>query len=249
MYSVHQDVKFDDHSLLRAARNLNVKRLRSGLETIGEPQPQRVLLQGSMALRTVTRRELSDFDVDIAVVFSAKDLPRTALGARNLVWSAISSAVPSTFRNPPVRRRNAVTVWYADGYHVDFAIYRNLGGGAIEHAGVGWMPVEPGGLRDWFTRQVRTKSPAYRRGSMQGGQWRRMVRLVKWAFEAEDEEYPGGYHLTVLVCECYCPSARGDHLALRWTLLAMEERLDSDLNLQDPVTGIEAVTRPKDRPG
>jgi hypothetical protein len=57
-----------------------------------------------------------------------------------------------------------VTVWYAEGYHIDFAVYRtyadDFGRQKIEHASTEWKERDPQEINKWFQTAVTTKSPA-----------------------------------------------------------------------------------------
>lgn len=247
LFEMHNQIRFTDKDLLRRARQLNTDRLRTGLELLGHSPRFDDILQGSMALHTMTRRDQSDVDVDLAVIFREQDLPSSPLDARTLVHRALEASSPASFHRSPSRRTNAVTAWYSSGYHVDLAVHRRRQSGVLEHGGAQWTRSDPMALRGWFTDTVGRLSPGYWASRVADGQLRRLVRLTKWAFGESGGHFPGGYFLTLLVAECYRPSPNGDDEALLRTLVALRSRLNRTTEVVDPVSRQVVSARAKDR--
>ena len=74
-------------------------------------------------MHTLNQAEHNDYDIDVAVVFEKGDLPEDPLKARQRVRDALLKRCDN-FTKEPEARHNAVTVWYQDGYNIDFAVYR-----------------------------------------------------------------------------------------------------------------------------
>lgn len=52
-------------------------------------------------------------------------MPANATDGRTRVCDALQEKLKGTnFSKEPEARKNAVTVWYSDSYHIDFAVYR-----------------------------------------------------------------------------------------------------------------------------
>jgi hypothetical protein len=74
-------------------------------------------------MRILNQHPENAYDIDVGLIFDADDLPADAAAARQRICDAFREK-PGNFSRAPKARTNAVTVWYADGPHVDFAIYR-----------------------------------------------------------------------------------------------------------------------------
>lgn len=239
IYEFHQDcVRVSDHERkrLRRLRDLNLHRLRASLMDHDFPAPRSVG-QGGYAMNTLTQRDDGDQDIDVALIFPSKSLPDGARAARNRLYEVVSSAAPGTFSHPPERRTNAVTVWYADGYHIDFAIYREVGR-RLEHAGPQWTPSDPRAVVTWFQHQNKIRSPSWsQHRTVKSGQLRRIVRILKYLRQGDWNDYPGGFLITVLAVRCYQPSPEGDDVSLLATMRAMSNQLQFSTELIDPCLG------------
>jgi len=236
-------------------RDLNLQRITEGLKLLGEKNGVTYKTyvdyknQGSYAMHTLNQCEHTDYDIDVALIFEKDDLPENAPDARMRVRDALQEKMKGTnFSKDPDARRNAVTVWYADGYHIDFAVYRRrtdwLGNTVIEHAGGDdWTARDPMEYTNWFTGQVHSNSPLTDFQSLLGttvtvpkGQLRRIVRFVK-AFARSRSAWalPGGIIITSLVCEVYKQNPTRDDVALVDTLMALLARLKSSVQVENPV--------------
>jgi hypothetical protein len=82
----------------------------------------------------------------VALLFERSALPEDPRAARQRVADALCKRC-TNFTPEPTARSNAVTVWYAEGYHIDFAVYRtytdDFGQQKIEHASTEWKARDP----------------------------------------------------------------------------------------------------------
>jgi hypothetical protein len=234
-------------------RQLNLDRLTDGLKVLSDKR--KVLYktfadtknQGSYAMHTLNQCEHTDYDIDVAVIWDRDNLPPDAKEAKERVRDALLEKCQN-FSREPTARGNAVTVWYSDGYHIDFAIYRqtldaNGNVTTIEHAGAeGWARREPLAFSDWFNTQVATKSPptqwdqiAGTKVSVSAGQLRRVVRFAKaFARSRAGWALPGGIAISTLVCETFVRDSSRDDVSLANTLRALLNRLRNSLAVDNP---------------
>lgn len=236
-------------------RDLNLRRITEGLKLLSDKDGVVYKTwvdyknQGSYAMHTLNQCEHTDYDIDVGVIFEKDDLPANAAEARMRVRDALQEKMKGTnFNKDPDARKNAVTVWYSDGYHIDFAVYRRstdwFGNTVIEHAGGDeWTARDPMAYTNWFTKQVDSNSPPTAIQTLLGtkvtvpkGQLRRIVRFVK-AFARSRSAWalPGGIIITTLVCEVYKQNATRDDVALVDTLKALLSRLNGSVQVENPV--------------
>lgn len=240
---------------LAGYRDLNLQRITDGLKLLGDKQGVTYKTwvdyknQGSYAMHTLNQCEHTDYDIDVGVIFEKDDLPVNAADARMRVRDALQEKVKGTnFSKDPEARANAVTVWYSDGYHVDFAVYRRrtdwIGNTVIEHAGGNeWAARDPMAYTNWFTGKVDSNSPPTAFQALVGttvtvpkGQLRRIVRFVKsFARSRSAWALPGGIIISTLVCEVYKQNATRDDVALVDTLKALLARLHGSVQVENPV--------------
>jgi hypothetical protein len=234
----------DRRNALSRHRDSNVERLKSGLDALGKKDechyapPKEVQDQGSYAMVTMNQHRENDYDIDVALIFDADDLPDDAREARMRICKAFAER-PGNFRQPPKARDNAVTVWYADGYHLDFAIYRRRSdwwSEVIEHAGAdGWRKRNPKEVSEWFHSAVEDHSPSLF-SNVEKKQLRRIVRLLKWFCKSRDTwDMPGGMIVSVLAVECYMADSTRDDIALYNTIVKLSNRLAHSCHVKSPV--------------
>lgn len=252
-HNQHVRLGSDEKKKLAGYRDANLDRLKSGLDKLGEEdgreyaRPARDCNQGSYAMHTLIQRPENSYDIDVGIVFRKADLPDSALDARKRVAAAVQKG-GGNFRRPPEPRTNAVTVWYAEGYHVDLAVYREsidaYGRTVTEHAGADWTRREPMEMTDWFNGMVREHSPSGELGAaVEAGQMRRVVRLVKAFAKSRDSwNLPGGLIISVLVAQCYQPDRHRDDLSLYQTMAAIHNRLLRDISVLNPVDSSQLLT-------
>jgi hypothetical protein len=232
--------KFRDNSLTR---------LENGLDKLGEKRgknyahPVEDRNQGGYAMKTLNQAANNNYDIDVALIFEKAALPASAKSARERVRDAFIET-GGQFKEPPEARKNAVTIWYASGQHLDFAVYRYgedaYGNEIIEHAsGDGWTKRDPDAMKLWFDEQVTQRSPRQAFGAtVADGQLRRIVRHVKYFSKSRANwRMPGGMILTSLVTECYQAHATRDDEALALTLSAINARLQIHEMVFSPVDG------------
>jgi hypothetical protein len=249
-----QHVKLDSASEKRLSevRTTNLDRIRDGLGDLGKPSFKAWRNQGGYAMGTVINDPAgeSNHDIDVALIFEKDDLPSAALSARQRVRDALCKR-GSSFLHDPEARTNAVTVWYADGYHLDFAVYRRstnfVGTTTHEHASIDWVDRDPAEVTTWFLKAVEDRSPKAdvwgNSPAIRFNQLRRIVRLVKWFCRSRTSwGLPGGMITTALVVECYRPDRNRDDIALYDTLSAIEVRLRTDCRVWHPNGGGRELT-------
>lgn len=243
-YDEHLRLGKEQRAQLAAYRDACLKRLADGMVKLGEerrrtyPPLSRSVNQGSYPMHTLNQHPDDDFDIDVAVIFPKDALPTTALEARKRVADALA-ATGGNFKDPPEVRTNAVTVWYADGPHVDLAVYResetSLTGSLLEHAGSDWAKRDPEEVTKWFAKAVSDKSPLLL-STVAEGQLRRIVRFVKRFTRSRDSwSLPGGMVTTALVVETYEPDDFRDDVSLFKTLHRLRKRLRVSTDVPNPV--------------
>ncbi|WP_375771651.1 hypothetical protein NR798_12380 [Archangium gephyra] len=253
-YEVHVRLGQQRRQRLAENRDACLRRLKEGLEKLGQVRRQSYGTfvdkrdQGSYAMHTLNQQSKNDYDIDVAVIFEKDDLPTTALEARKRIADALNE-IGGGFLRPPEPRTNAVTVWYAEGHHVDLAIYRRsknwLGSPVLEHAGPAWNQRNPEEVTEWFTKRVKALSPSGPNTEVEPDQLRRIVRLVK-AFARSREVWkgnlPGGMIITALVVDVYRKNSLRDDVAFYETLVAMKKRIHSSTDVRNPVNSGTSLT-------
>ena len=241
---------------LASIRDANLNRLKSGLDALGEKHGVRYAYfkearnQGGYAMHTLNQHLHNEYDLDAALIFRAEDLPDDPAAARLRVCNAFKEK-PGNFQRSAVARTNAVTVWYANGPHLDFAIYRQRETiwkeTITEHAGgTEWTARDPDATTDWFKERVDVLSPrkaTYSATKVDPGQLRRIVRLLKFFCRSRiNWDLPGGMITTALVVEGYrCHIARDD-VALYDTMNALHPRLALWITVLNPVDPSQNLT-------
>lgn len=228
---------------LERSRDACLARLTRGLKRLGDQRQQnyrsfeRYTAQGSSAMETLNRHPRGRPDVDVAIVFRAEDLPPMARDARRRVADALLLG-GGELKFPPEPRINAVTVWYAHGGHVDFAIYRekrSLFGSILEHAGPNWSTLDPHAVAEWFKTKTKELSPEALT-PVRSEQFRRVVQWVKaFARSRPRWDLPGGMILSALLAETYQLDQSRDDVALFSTLGVTLRRLHGSLDVRNPV--------------
>lgn len=267
MYNCHKDILAyhnDEVTLpeaeqkeMRDRRNTNRNRLKTGLERDGEPAPIGLQSQGSYAHRTMVQHPDKDYDIDDGVYFWKDDLKgpnggdKSARDAKEMVRKALHD---ERFNDSPEVRTNCVRIYYTAGYHVDVPVYRkvidqnNSGEDDVyfELASTDWKRSDPAKVTDWFNRENKSQSP----DKTNGRQMRRQVRLNK-AFARSRESWQAriasGFMITTLITnECYRPNADREDRALYDTMVAMRNRLNSNLEIQHPTVQGDMLTNGAD---
>ena len=128
-YTNHVVLPQDDQTDLYHKKDLNIQRLKDGLKEYNEENNTsysvvETCVQGSVAMSTVVQNEDHDYDIDVAIVFEKSVLgDKGAQATRNMVANALRRKTKQ-FNAEPEVKTSCVRVQYADGYHIDFAVYR-----------------------------------------------------------------------------------------------------------------------------
>jgi len=187
---------------LQNKKDLNIQRLKDGLKEYNDENKTNytvveVCVQGSVAMSTVIQNDEKDYDIDVAVVFSKSALgDKGAQATRNMVANALKRKTKQ-FNAEPEVKTSCVRVRYAEGYHIDFAIFRRHYDTTnscwiYEHAGADWSERELKGLTEWFKEKNDDTD----------GKLRRVVRLSKMFCKSREswKNMPSGLLQTV-ICE------------------------------------------------
>lgn len=223
----------DSQEELREKRDINLDRLKSGLEEYNEEHKTSYkmaesMTQGSMAMHTIVQNDSNDYDIDVAVVFDKEVLgdmgPRAT---RNMVADALKRKCSQLKKNPEVKT-NCVRIEYASGYHVDFAIYRRFvcdGKYQYEHAGTEWVSRDPKAINTWFSDEI----------SELGGDLRKVIRLSKMFCKSRSfwVNMAAGLIQTVVCDEKFQAYDRIDETFYH-TMIAVRDRLDEDIEVYNP---------------
>jgi len=243
---------------MRSRRDANRDRLKRGLAVAGKPAPREFVSQGSYAMKTMTRHQAKDYDIDDGAYFDKEALvgdrgaAMSALQARQMVRDALDDG---SFKTPPEARKNCVRVYYEAGYHVDVPVYRRIttsnawGAESTVHelASSDWKRSDARDVTAWFEAENNRHSP----DTDNGRQLRRQVRQIKKFARSRDSwkgQMLSGFGITKLVTECFRGSVTREDIALYETMKAIRNRLASNLVVAHPVTPNEAITNGADDP-
>src|SRR5690625_5091671 len=128
-YRKHVVLPQTEKSMLFERRNINIKRLKEGLKKYNKERgtdyklAEEAVVQGSVAMSTVTQNEYNDYDIDVAIVFEKDNILEGTTATKNIVVNALKKEC-SQFNVQPEAKTNCVRIVYAEGSHIDFAIYR-----------------------------------------------------------------------------------------------------------------------------
>lgn len=259
-YDTHVRLGTDLRKQLAEYRELNITRLKNGLDDLAagtnrpHPHPYNYTNQGGYAMHTLNQDPNgdNDYDIDIAIIFKKDDIPEDPLKVRQRVRDALCKRC-TNFTKEPEARTNAVTIWYAEGYHIDFAIYRtytdNFGIERIEHGSTEWKRRDPMEINNWFSECVSTLSPKakpiFRSPQVADGQMRRIVRYLKYFCRSRTSwSLPGGMIVSALVAEpeIYRANSDRDDIALYNTMFALRNRLKESCKVYNPVDSSQELT-------
>ncbi|MCL4103466.1 nucleotide-binding domain-containing protein [Fibrobacter sp. HC4] len=222
---------------LYAKKDLNIQRLKDGLVEYNEENKTsynvvETCVQGSVAMSTVVQNEDNDYDIDVAIVLNHSALgEKGAQATRNMIANALKRKT-RLFNADPEVKTSCVRVKYVDGYHIDFAVYRQTWDKfnccwKYEHAGEDWSNRELKGLTDWFKKKNNNSD----------GKLRQVVRLSKMFCNSRDSwvNMPSGL-LQMVLCDemLQMDYERIDELFYH-TMKMIIERLDVDTSVLAPV--------------
>lgn len=236
-YNSHVVLPQTKQSELYRKKDLNIQRLKDGLEEYNSEyktsyQVVDTCVQGSVAMSTVVQNEDSDYDIDVAVVFDKEDLgDKGAQATRNMVANALKRKTKQ-FNAEPEVKTSCVRIKYADGYHIDFAIYRRYydernKDWVYEHAGSDWTERELKGLSDWFKAQ----------NDVSDGMLRKVVRLSKMFCKSRKswKNMPSGLLQTILCDEKLQTFYERIDELFYYTMQEVINRLESNTSVSAPV--------------
>ena len=226
---------------------INIRRLKDGLLEYNEENKTsfsivETCVQGSVSMSTVVQNEDKDYDIDVAIVFNKSALgDKGARATRNIVADALKRKTKQ-FNAEPEIKTSCVRIKYADGYHIDFAIYRRYYDlekekWIYEHAGADWTERELKGLNEWFKEQNNDSD----------GKLRKVIRLSKMFCKSREswKNMPSGLLQTVLCEEKLQDSYdRIDELFYH-TMKAIVNRLETNTSVVAPVDNSRSLT-PRD---
>lgn len=215
-------------------KNLNIKRLKDGLKDYNEEKgtnyklAEEPVVQGSVAMSTVTKNEANNYDIDVAIIFEKDELPVGTTATKNIVVNALKKKC-TQLKKEPEAKTNCVRIEYQTGYHLDFAIYRRYkdedDNYVYEHCGSEWRERNPRSITQWFLNQNKEKDYKLRE----------IVRFLKIFCKSRTEwkNMPGGLILSVLADEKYESYERMDE-RFYYTVKAIKDRLLWDKDVYNP---------------
>lgn len=218
---------------LHTKKNLNIERLENGLAEYNEEKGTKYKLaehvvQGSVAMSTVTQNEKNEYDIDVAIVFDSDNLPDGDTRAtKNMVLNALEKKT-YLFKQAPEFKTNCIRVVYSEGYHIDFAVYRRTktinDDYFYEHAGSQWRKRDPKVITNWFAEQDDDKD----------NNLRKITRLIKmFSTSRKHWNMPGGLILSVLCNEQYSNNERLDEMFYK-TIVKIRNRLQNYTAVYNP---------------
>lgn len=227
----------DKQQELREKKNKNIERLKNGLEQYNKDHKTdyayaETRVQGSMAMNTVVQNDSNDYDIDVAIIFDKATIgDMGAYSARKLVRDALKYKM-GQFKADPELKTNCVRIQYADGYHIDFAVYRRYEAEGeteytYEHAGgFSWTKRDPKAITKWFQDEVKDK----------GTELRKVVRLSKMFCKSRAGwvNMPGGLIQSVVIDEVFATDYSRIDEIFYYTMKAVKERLESNTEVYNP---------------
>lgn len=243
-YSDYTILPGDIQSDLRDKKKINIDRLKSGIEELNDENETSYYIydtkeQGSIAMSTVVQNDSNDYDIDIAIIFEedniSEDIGTTTI--KHTVANALKKKC-SNFKKEPEALTNCVRIEYADGYHVDFAVYKKTADDIYYHAGSSWQERNPMAINNWFSDAVKDK----------GDKLRSVVRLSKMFCKSRSSwQMPGGLIQSVLCHECFAEYERLDE-CFYYTMKNILNRLETSIEVYNPTDGTKSLLlKQKDR--
>lgn len=235
----------EDQVNLREKKDLNIDRLKDGLKEHNEEKKTSYSVvdtveQGSMAMSTITQNDENEYDIDVAIIFEKSNLPDGTTATKNIIEDALKRKC-TQFKTEPEALTNAIRVEYADGYHVDFAVYRRFINTSneyeYEHCGSEWRSRDPRAITNWFNKK----------NTAANGKIREVVRLLKMFCKSRSGWLmPGGLIQSVLVEECLQSKDKIQE-TFYYTIEAIRDRLTTNKAVNNPVdTTVSLLLTAKD---
>lgn len=243
-YAEHVVLPQSEKNALFNKKNINVERLKEGLVEYNEEHgtdyklAEEPIVQGSVAMSTVIQNDSNDYDIDVAIVFEKGKIPEGTTATKNMVVDALKRKTKQ-FKVEPEAKTNCIRIVYAEGYHVDFAIYRRYKDGDVykyEHCGSEWRERDPRSITKWFFDQNKEKEYKLRE----------VIRLLKMFSKSRDGwvNMPGGLIQSVLCDECDEQFQSYERLDERFYYIieAIKNRLALNKDVFDPVDPNKSLT-------
>lgn len=199
----HQKIRlgtYDENETLRKKRDLLIDELRDKLKDEKVPDTDRKLTfskidQGSYSMNTGIKPKNDDYDIDVGIIFDITNDEYKSYKLKKLVFDKLNLQHNRTVDY----NRPCITVKYADGYHVDLAIYSknnddiHIAWGKENSKERIWYKSEPKKLTKWIADVSND--------STKSQQYRRCVRfLKKWKekhFSSDGNNAPVSIGLTI----------------------------------------------------
>ena len=224
---------------LKKLRRINIDRLKDGLKHYNDENgtDYRIVqdvIQGSAQMYTVIQKEQKDYDIDVAIVFEEENIGDISpLVIRRIVREALAKNTKQ-FNAEPEVKTSCVRLHYAEGYHIDFAIFKRskniFNDYVYEHAGASWTKRDIKGVENWFNNENKKTS----------GLLRKVVRLSKQICSTKTN-MPSGLIQTALCAENLYYNDRLD-IAFYETIKRMKTRLDGYTCVTIPVDNYRSLT-------
>jgi len=183
-------------------------------------------LQGSYSLKTMIEplNPKDEYDLDDGIYLKHTDDDISKPTAQT-VSSWIINAVKAHTKKKPKNKKNCVRVIYADGYHIDLAIYRKIDG-KYHLARLGedqWVPSDARAFNNWFYERLERNE-----------QMRSCIKYLKaWKdFNSCDLK---GIHITILVGLNHVAVTDRDDDSLTQTVQNITAYLKSNRAIYNPV--------------
>ena len=223
----------ETQSDLSKKKNNNIKWLKEGLVEYNKVKLTsyaiaETIVQGSMAMHTAVQNDNKDYDIDVAIVMDKDTIGSIgSLAIKNVIVDALKLKCPN-YKDEPEAKTNCVRIYYAEGYHIDFAIYRRYADYynciTFDHAGSTWRARDPKAINGWFQDLIKKK----------GQDLRAVVRLLKMFCKSRESwQMPGGLILSVLCAEQFIQYDRLDY-TFYMTIKGIRDRLVISQHITNP---------------
>ncbi len=167
----------------------------------------------------------------MAIIFDKSNLGDLGpLATKNMVAEALRKKCKA-FNVEPEVKTNCVRIVYAEGYHVDFAVYRRYKEYGTdktyhyEHAGALWNDRNPAAINDWFCNEI----------DEHGDNLRKIIRLSKMFCKSRSSWVnmaPG--LIQTVVCDEKIQSYDRLDEAFYYTMKEVKKRLETSIEVYNP---------------
>lgn len=190
---------------------------------VGKPD---FYLQGSYSLKTMIEplNPKDEYDLDDGIYLKHTD-DDISKPTTEEVSNWIFEAVEGHTKKKPENKKNCVRVIYAEGYHIDLAIYRKING-KYYLARLGedqWVPSDARAFNNWFYERLERNE-----------QMRSCIKYLK-AWKDLNSCDLKGIHLTVLVGPNYVSVTDRDDKSLVETVGKIIEYLNDKRAIYNPI--------------